>query len=121
MPNFGSFENLHWAILNFFSEQVRKEFAINHGYDLDGTPMSVTDVQSPMSVDRSMAETSILSAELTDNSQAEGMADLKTDADLSLLETPVLPRNDRQRFYEVVQYQHDILQNFRESEVSTKL
>lgn len=102
-----------------FSDQVRKEFAIDHAYNLDGTPMSVTDVQSPMSVDRSMAETSIISAEITDNSQVEDMADLKSDANISLMENIVLPRNDRQRFYEVVQYQHDILENFRESEVST--
>lgn len=32
-----------------------------------------------------------------------------------------LPRNDRQRFFEVVQYQEDILKNFRESEVSKEI
>lgn len=41
------------------------------------------------------------------------------DKDISAtVEPEPLPRNDRQRFFEVVQYQHDILKNFRESEVS---
>lgn len=85
--------------------------------------MSVTDVLSPMSVDRSMADASnISSAQLTDSSHVEDMADLKNAADAAAAtENALLPRNDRQRFFEVVQYQRDILQNFRECEVSTKV
>jgi len=86
---------------------------MQHGFDLDTTPMSVTDVLSPMSVDRSMAETSQLTS---DNSLAEGLASSNNASVASKLE--LLPRNDRQRFFEVVQYQHDILKYFRESEVS---
>ncbi|KAH8239252.1 hypothetical protein KR032_002357 [Drosophila birchii] len=69
--------------------------------DLDTTPMSVTDVQSPMSVDRSLAEVS------------SGI-DAVAKAGEVIKELP--PRNDRERFFEVVQYQRDILTNFRESE-----
>lgn len=44
------------------------------------------------------------------------------DKDTSVVAEPEpLPRNDRQRFFEVVQYQHDILKNFRESEVSKEI
>ncbi|KAH8322860.1 hypothetical protein KR059_009180 [Drosophila kikkawai] len=68
--------------------------------DLDTTPMSVTDVQSPMSVDRSLAEVSGIEA--------------VAKAGEVFKELP--PRNDRERFFEVVQYQRDILNNFRESE-----
>lgn len=75
--------------------------------------MSVTDILSPMSVDRSMAENSQIS-----NDQ---VSIIDKDASVvSELEMAPLPRNDRQRFFEVVQYQHDILKNFRESEVSCK-
>ncbi|XP_030573134.1 G2/mitotic-specific cyclin-A [Drosophila novamexicana] len=99
-------------------ELVHQEFALQQSYDLDGTPMSVTDVLSPMSVDRSMADASnISSAQLTDSSHVEDMADLKNAADAAAAtENALLPRNDRQRFFEVVQYQRDILQNFRECE-----
>lgn len=80
-----------------------------HKHDYEASPMSITDILSPMSVDRSMAETSNIS-----NDQISII-----DKDISAtVEPEPLPRNDRQRFFEVVQYQHDILKNFRESEVS---
>ncbi|XP_016970531.1 G2/mitotic-specific cyclin-A [Drosophila rhopaloa] len=80
---------------------VQKEFV---DCDLDGTPMSVTDVLSPMSVDRSILG-SIQSNDIIESGATPGG---------QVKELP--PRNDRQRFFEVVQYQMDILQNFRESE-----
>lgn len=64
--------------------------------------MSVTDVLSPMSVDRS---------QLFDDSNAKEIAEEYENIDTLL-------RNDRQRFYEVVEYQRSILEYFRESEVS---
>lgn len=67
--------------------------------------MSVTDVLSPMSVDRSIIEVVNISGDCG----AQGV-------EPKVKELP--PRNDRQRFFEVVQYQMDILDNFRESEVS---
>jgi len=70
--------------------------------------MSVTDVLSPMSVDRS-----ILGVIQTNDS---GVIGTGATPGGQLKELP--PRNDRQRFFEVVQYQMDILENFRESEVS---
>ncbi|XP_017059417.1 G2/mitotic-specific cyclin-A [Drosophila ficusphila] len=70
--------------------------------DPDGTPMSVTEVISPMSVDRSILGV----IQSNDDSVVEVVAKPK--------ELP--PCNDRQRFFEVVQYQMDILENFRESE-----
>nr|XP_016942867.2 G2/mitotic-specific cyclin-A-like [Drosophila suzukii] len=75
-------------------------------YDLNTTPMSVTDVLSPMSVDRS-----ILGVIQTNDSSVIGTGATPGG---QLKELP--PRNDRQRFFEVVQYQMDILENFRESE-----
>ncbi|KAH8419550.1 hypothetical protein KR222_005226 [Zaprionus bogoriensis] len=75
-------------------------------HDMENSPMSVTDIMSPMSVDRSMVEPNNISGD----QQA-----LDKDAS-AIAELEVLPRNDRQRFFEVVQYQHDILKNFRESE-----
>lgn len=82
-------------------------------HDFESSPMSVADILSPMSVDRSMAENSQIS-----NDQ---VSIIDKDASVvSELEMAPLPRNDRQRFFEVVQYQHDILKNFRESEVSYK-
>ncbi|KAH8261495.1 hypothetical protein KR044_010316 [Drosophila immigrans] len=77
-----------------------------HDFDLDNTPMSVTDVLSPMSVDRSMAEPNTSLSE-----------DPHSSIDASVAaKSELIPRNDRQRFFEVVQYQQDILENFRESE-----
>lgn len=79
----------------------------NHGQQdlcFDATPMSVTDVLSPMSVDRSIIEVVNISGDCG----APGVEPNKVK------ELP--PRNDRQRFFEVVQYQMDILDNFRESE-----
>ncbi|XP_030385511.1 G2/mitotic-specific cyclin-A [Scaptodrosophila lebanonensis] len=90
----------------------------SHVYDLDITPMSVTDVLSPMSVDRSMVSDG--SAQLIDDSAVDTTADSKDGAangfSNELLRKEMPPRNDRQRFYEVVQYQLDILKNFREAE-----
>ncbi|XP_062133366.1 G2/mitotic-specific cyclin-A [Drosophila sulfurigaster albostrigata] len=77
-----------------------------HGFQLDNTPMSVTDVLSPMSVDRSIAEAN---TSLTEDMLNASDASVVAKAEL-------MPRNDRQRFFEVVQYQQDILENFRESE-----
>ncbi|XP_017085700.1 G2/mitotic-specific cyclin-A-like [Drosophila eugracilis] len=75
-------------------------------YDLNSTPMSVTDVLSPMSIDRS-----ILGVIQSNNS-----SDQNTGATPGgqVKESP--PRNERQRFFEVVQYQMDILENFRLTE-----
>ncbi|KAH8370018.1 hypothetical protein KR093_001892 [Drosophila rubida] len=75
----------------------------NHDLELGNTPMSVTDVLSPMSIDRSMAEANTSIVE--DSSINESTVAKRAE-----------PRNDRQRFFEVVEYQRDILQNFRESE-----
>ncbi|XP_013111919.2 G2/mitotic-specific cyclin-A [Stomoxys calcitrans] len=72
-------------------------------YLLDTTPMSVSDVLSPMSVDRSAAK-------FFDDSNS------KEVAESSELEKLSIPRNDRQRFFEVVEYQRSILEYFRESE-----
>ncbi|XP_017122145.1 G2/mitotic-specific cyclin-A [Drosophila elegans] len=80
---------------------VEKELV---GCDLDGTPMSVTDLMSPMSVDRSV----LGSIQSTD--------DIASGATPGEQVKELPPRNDRERFFEVVQYQMDILQNFRESE-----
>ncbi|EDW94205.1 G2/mitotic-specific cyclin-A isoform X1 [Drosophila yakuba] len=76
----------------------QKEFV---DYDLDSTPMSVTDIQSPMSVDRSILGV---------------IGGTETGATPSGRVKELPPRNDRQRFLEVVQYQMDILEYFRESE-----
>lgn len=53
------------------------------------TPMSVTDSCSPMSVDKSVTV---------------------------LEDTSIVPRNDRERFFEVEEYQEDILNYLREAE-----
>lgn len=80
-------------------------------YTLDTTPMSVSEILSPMSVDRS-----VINAQLfTDDSNSEEIADISESSSNKKLQ---LPRNDRQRFFEVVEYQRDILEYFRESEVS---
>ncbi|XP_017136112.1 G2/mitotic-specific cyclin-A [Drosophila miranda] len=86
-----------------------KEYSIQHEYDLEGTPMSVTDVMSPMSVDRSIIEAS----SAIDESPAQGP---QCGAAPGVQAKELPPRNDRQRFFEVVQYQMDILKNFHESE-----
>ncbi|XP_075160379.1 cyclin A [Haematobia irritans] len=77
----------------------------DHEYILDTTPMSVSDVLSPMSVDRSMSTATIF-----DNSNSKDVAESSEQKNLSI------PRNDRQRFFEVVEYQRNILEYFRESE-----
>ncbi|EDV97219.1 G2/mitotic-specific cyclin-A [Drosophila grimshawi] len=92
------------------------EFTSQNVYDLVATPMSVTDVLSPMSVDRSMADASNISSnQLTDNSLSEDK-DAAAIAAAAVLQGVILPRNDRQRFFEVVEYQQDVLENFRQSE-----
>lgn len=60
------------------------------------TPMSVADVLSPMSIDRSQI--------------------FDDDANQKRLIASPVPRNNRERFYEVVEYQKSILDYFRESE-----
>ena len=77
-----------------------------HEYVLDTTPMSVSEVLSPMSVDRSAS-----ASHLFDDSNSKEIAEEQDDKEL-------LPRNDRERFFEVVEYQRPILEYFRESEVS---
>lgn len=89
-----------------FSGAGQKELV---DYDLDSTPMSVTDVQSPMSVDRSILGV-IQSSDISVGTE--------TGASPTGRVKELPPRNDRQRFLEVVQYQMDILEYFRESEVS---
>lgn len=74
--------------------------------------MSVSDVLSPMSVDRSAS-----AAKFFDNSNVKSVA--KTSEDLEDDKSAV-PRNDRQRFFEVVEYQRNILEYFRESEVGVQ-
>ncbi|KAM7358088.1 cyclin A isoform 1-T3 [Cochliomyia hominivorax] len=74
-------------------------------YILDTTPMSVSDVLSPMSVDRSAS-----ASHLFDDSNSKEIAEQSSDDKESI------PRNDRQRFFEVVEYQRSILEYFRESE-----
>lgn len=76
-------------------------------YILDTTPMSVSDVLSPMSVDRSAS-----ASHLFDDSNSKEIAEQSSD------DKETIPRNDRQRFFEVVEYQRSILEYFRESEVS---
>lgn len=73
--------------------------------------MSVSDVLSPMSVDRSAS-----GSHLYDDSNSKEIADGQQIDDKHSI-----PRNDRQRFFEVVEYQRCILEYFRESEVSFKL
>ncbi|XP_011290998.2 G2/mitotic-specific cyclin-A [Musca domestica] len=96
---------------NILSERsdLHHKFDDNHDeYILDTTPMSVSDVLSPMSVDRSAS-----AAKFFDNSNVKSVA--KTSEDLEDDKSAV-PRNDRQRFFEVVEYQRNILEYFRESE-----
>ncbi|XP_055907252.1 G2/mitotic-specific cyclin-A [Eupeodes corollae] len=61
------------------------------------TPMSITDALSPMSIDRSQ------------------IIDDDTTHPKRIITSPV-PKNDRERFFEVVEYQNSILEYFRESE-----
>lgn len=68
--------------------------------------MSVSDVLSPMSVDRSQSAVKIF-----DDSNSKDVAESTED------DKHLVPRNDRQRFFEVVEYQRSILEYFRESEV----
>ncbi|XP_017080911.1 G2/mitotic-specific cyclin-A [Drosophila eugracilis] len=93
-------ENQHAAIRFDAGEKVVLT------YDLDSTPMSVTDVLSPMSVDRSILGVI----------QSNDSNDPITGATPGGQVKELPPRNDRQRFFEVVQYQMDILENFRVSE-----
>lgn len=72
------------------SREPLKEIAIQNDSQTD-TPMSVSGVVSPMSV----------------------MSIDKSQIDLD----GTLPRNDRERFFEVIEYQKNILQYFRENEV----
>uniref|UniRef100_A0A1A9X325 Uncharacterized protein n=1 Tax=Glossina brevipalpis TaxID=37001 RepID=A0A1A9X325_9MUSC len=78
-------------------------------YILDTTPMSVTEILSPMSVDRSVINSQLF----TDESNSEEIADICESSSNDKLQ---LPRNDRERFFDVVEYQRDILEYFRESE-----
>ena len=70
-----------------------REIPVQHEEEQQSaTPMSVSGVVSPMSV----------------------MSIDKSQIDLDI----TLPRNDRERFFEVVEYQRNILEYFRENEVS---
>lgn len=69
----------------------------SHNDSMLETPMSITDALSPMSIDRSNI--------IDDDNQAAKR----------IMPSP-LPKNDRERFFEVVEYQNSILDYFRESE-----
>ncbi|XP_073837052.1 G2/mitotic-specific cyclin-A-like [Musca autumnalis] len=100
----------HHHILSERSDLHHKFVDDNHDeYILDTTPMSVSDVLSPMSVDRSAS-----AAKFFDDSNAKDIAK-STDLD-DEDDKLAVPRNDRQRFFEVVEYQRNILEYFRESE-----
>ncbi|XP_055378915.1 G2/mitotic-specific cyclin-A [Condylostylus longicornis] len=83
------------------------------------TPMSVTDIlSSPMSVDKSsISQIDIIGddsiAAVIDDSIAPVAQDLVSEEKRKLLKKP---RNDRERFYEVEEYQDDILSYFRDAE-----
>ncbi|XP_036327091.1 G2/mitotic-specific cyclin-A isoform X2 [Rhagoletis pomonella] len=104
-------------IKNDFSESSTKENSVNDECALDTTPMSVSEVLSPMSVDRShIGITQPSDSQLLDDDN-----DDKKVADLTIEEEErerrhLVPRNDRQRFFEVVEYQRNILEYFLESE-----
>ncbi|XP_061386921.1 G2/mitotic-specific cyclin-A [Musca vetustissima] len=100
----------HHHILSERSDLHHNKFDDNHDeYILDTTPMSVSDVLSPMSVDRSAS-----AAKFFDDSNAKDIAKSADDNDVD--DKLAVPRNDRQRFFEVVEYQRNILEYFRESE-----
>ncbi|XP_054731830.1 G2/mitotic-specific cyclin-A-like [Anastrepha obliqua] len=82
---------------------------------LESTPMSVSEVLSPMSVDRSLADITQQSEVFEDNNDDRKVADLTTEAE-ERERRLLIPRNNRQRFYEVVEYQRNILEYFLESE-----
>lgn len=74
------------------------------------TPMSVTDIlTSPMSIDK----TSISQIDCCDDSVAAVVDDSIAEEKRKLLKKP---KNDRERFFEVEEYQEDILAYFREVE-----
>ncbi|XP_011191400.1 G2/mitotic-specific cyclin-A [Zeugodacus cucurbitae] len=92
----------------------------NKSYDdclLDTTPMSVSEVLSPMSVDRSQvgivqqSESQLIDVDNDDKK----IIDITTEEEEEQRRL-IIPRNDRQRFFEVVDYQRNILDYFVESE-----
>lgn len=97
---------------NRMLDNVKNEFVMQKEYDMDGTPMSVTDVLSPMSLDRSIGG----GQSINDCSTIEDNSTGTIPDGQEILARELPPRNDRQRFFEVVQYQMDILRYFQESE-----
>ncbi|XP_054729744.1 G2/mitotic-specific cyclin-A-like [Anastrepha obliqua] len=81
----------------------------------ESTPMSVSEVLSPMSVDRSLAGITQQSDVFEDDNDDKKVADLTTEEE-ERKRRLLIPRNDRQRFFEVVEYQRNILEYFLESE-----
>lgn len=63
------------------------------------TPMSVGDLMSPMSIDKSVIEQQI-------NMSTVASAD-----------NTLLVKSERERFYDIEEYQHDILTYLKEAEV----
>ncbi|XP_037933479.1 G2/mitotic-specific cyclin-A [Teleopsis dalmanni] len=92
------------AVPGKIAAAIHKEFGAGDEYDyvLNTTPMSVSEVLSPMSVDNSM----ILQNSIDDNNSKEIVNQSKQKL-----------RNDRERFYDIPEYQLDILEYFRESEL----
>uniref|UniRef100_A0A034WTK0 G2/mitotic-specific cyclin-A n=1 Tax=Bactrocera dorsalis TaxID=27457 RepID=A0A034WTK0_BACDO len=92
----------------------------NKVYDdclLDTTPMSVSEVLSPMSVDRSQVGIAQQSeSELIDVDNDDKKSTDTTTEEEEQQRRLIIPRNDRQRFFEVVEYQRNILEYFHESE-----
>lgn len=83
------------------SKVVEKDVVDHHAKEVESrnplqelkvdTPMSVSGIMSPMSVDKSVV--------IEENPEKE-----------------LVPRNDRERFFEVPEYQHDILAYLKEAE-----
>ncbi|XP_067643756.1 G2/mitotic-specific cyclin-A isoform X2 [Eurosta solidaginis] len=84
---------------------------------LDTTPMSVSEVLSPMSVDRSHTGVGQQSDSqlIYDDNDDKKVADITTEQEEHERRLHI-PRNDRQRFFEVIEYQRNILEYFLESE-----
>lgn len=84
--------------------------------------MSVSEVLSPMSVDRSQAGI----AQQSESQLIDVDNDDKKNTDITTEEEEqqrrlIIPHNDRQRFFEVVEYQRNILEYFLESEVCRRI
>ena len=74
----------------------RRTLRDTNKHDQSFTPMSVIDVSTPMSIDKS---------------------NMEMDHDHSKDTSGSSHRNERERFFEVVEYQKDILQYLKQTEV----